>query len=64
MPGVIEIYHRGNVGALYKPSPDAGAIDEARPPFADDVIRYYGQYVAWSSPRRSKMQRRPERSSK
>lgn len=46
MPGVIEIYHRGNVGALYKPSPDAGAIDEARPPFADDVIRYYGQYVA------------------
>ncbi len=46
MPGVIEIYHRGNIGALYKPSPDAGAIDEARPPFADDVIRYYGQYVA------------------
>ena len=46
MPGVIEIYHRENVGALYKPSPDAGAIDEARPPFADDVIRYYGQYVA------------------
>ena len=46
MPGVVEIYHRGNVGALYKPSPEAGAIDEARPPFADDVIRYYGQYVA------------------
>jgi xanthine dehydrogenase YagR molybdenum-binding subunit len=46
VPGVIEIYHRGNIGALYKPSPDAGAIDEARPPFADDVIRYYGQYVA------------------
>ncbi len=46
MPGVVEIYHRGNVGALYKPSPDAGAIDEARPPFGDDVVRYYGQYVA------------------
>lgn len=46
MPGVIEIYHRGNIGALYKPSPEAGAFDEARPPFADDVIRYYGQYVA------------------
>jgi len=46
MPGVIEIFHRGNVGALHKPSPEAGMIDEARPPFADDVIRYYGQYVA------------------
>ncbi len=46
MPGVVAIYHRGNVGALYKPSPEAGAIDEARPPFADDVVRYYGQYVA------------------
>ncbi len=46
MPGVIEIYHRGNIGALYKPSPDAGAIDEARPPFADDVVSYYGQFVA------------------
>lgn len=46
MPGVIEIFHRGNIGALFKPSPDAGAIDEARPAFADDVVRYYGQYVA------------------
>lgn len=46
MPGVVEIFHRGNVGQLYKPSPEAGAIDEAQPPFADDVIRYYGQYVA------------------
>ncbi len=46
MPGVIEIFHRGNIGALYKPSPDAGAFDEARPAFANDVIRYYGQYVA------------------
>ncbi len=46
MPGVIEIYHRENVGRLYKPSPEAGAIDETRPPLNDDVIRYYGQYVA------------------
>jgi xanthine dehydrogenase YagR molybdenum-binding subunit len=46
MPGVVEIFHRANIGPLYKPSPDAGVIDEARPPFADDVIRYYGQYVA------------------
>ncbi len=46
MPGVVEIFHRGNIGKLYKPSPGAGAIDEARPAFADDTIRYYGQYVA------------------
>lgn len=46
MPGVIEIFHRGNVGALYEPSPEGGIIDEKRPPFADDEVRYYGQYVA------------------
>jgi xanthine dehydrogenase YagR molybdenum-binding subunit len=46
MPGVVEIFHRGNIGALYKPSPDSGITDEARPPFADDTVRYYGQYVA------------------
>jgi xanthine dehydrogenase YagR molybdenum-binding subunit len=45
-PGVIEVFQRSNVGKLYKPSPGAGAIDETRPPFADDVIRYYGQFVA------------------
>jgi len=45
-PGVIEVFHRGNVGKLYKPSPGAGLIDETRPPFADDMIRYYGQFVA------------------
>ncbi len=46
MPGVIEIFHRDNIPALYKSSPEAGPIDESRPPFADDTIRYYGQYVA------------------
>ncbi len=46
MPGVIEIFHRDNLPAIYKPSPEAGPIDESRPPFADDVIRYHGQYVA------------------
>ncbi|MBV9718500.1 MAG: xanthine dehydrogenase family protein molybdopterin-binding subunit [Candidatus Eremiobacteraeota bacterium] len=46
MPGVIEIFYRDNMPALYKSSPEAGPIDESRPPFADDVIRYYGQYVA------------------
>jgi xanthine dehydrogenase YagR molybdenum-binding subunit len=46
MPGVVRIFHRENVGALHEPSDDEGIIEEARPPFADDVIRYYGQYVA------------------
>ncbi len=46
MPGVIEIFHRDNIPALYKSSPEAGPIDETRPPLADDIIRYYGQYVA------------------
>ncbi|HEX3725653.1 MAG TPA: hypothetical protein VHV08_05395, partial [Pirellulales bacterium] len=49
MPGVRAILHRGNIGQLYRsvPKPDfLGICDERRPPFADDVIRYYGQYVA------------------
>lgn len=49
MPGVVAIYHRVNVGPLYRVPPSTGfslIIDEKRPPFEDDVIRYYGQYVA------------------
>ena len=49
MPGVRTILHRGNIGKLYRSvlKPDfLGLCDERRPPFADDVIRYYGQYVA------------------
>jgi xanthine dehydrogenase YagR molybdenum-binding subunit len=49
MPGVRAVIHRGNIGQLYRsvPKPDfLGICDERRPPFADDVIRYYGQYVA------------------
>ena len=41
--------HRGNIGRFYRisgNSMDTGYVDEARPPFEDDVIRYYGQYVA------------------
>jgi len=51
MPGVRLILHRGNIGKLYRSveRPDfLGICDERRPPFADDVIRYYGQYVALS----------------
>src|SRR5580658_6902581 len=49
MPGVKAVFHRGNIGKLYRTVPPAGfsgIIDEKRPPFADDTVRYYGQYVA------------------
>ena len=53
MPGVRAVYHRANIGKLFKVSVNQdfasygpGYLDENRPPFHDDVIRYYGQYIA------------------
>jgi xanthine dehydrogenase YagR molybdenum-binding subunit len=49
MPGVKAVYRRGNFGKLYRAAPPngfSGILDEKRPPFEDDTIRYYGQYVA------------------
>ncbi len=49
MPGVKAVYHHGNVGPIYRSAPPVGLsgyLDERRPPFEDNVIRYYGQYVA------------------
>jgi len=49
MPGVQAVYHRGNFGKLFRAAPPngfSGILDEKRPPFEDDTIRYYGQYVA------------------
>jgi xanthine dehydrogenase YagR molybdenum-binding subunit len=49
MPGVRAVFHRGNIGPLFRSVPAEGLyayLDERRPPFEDDVIRYYGQYVA------------------
>jgi len=49
MTGVVAVYHRANIGKLYRVPPSSGMsliVDERRPPFEDDVIRYYGQYVA------------------
>ena len=50
MPGVRAIFHRGeHRQTLPLRAEDRacdGIIDERRPPFEDDVIRYYGQYVA------------------
>jgi xanthine dehydrogenase YagR molybdenum-binding subunit len=49
MPGVRAVFHRENIGRIFRVPPNGDFsinIDEARPPFEDDIIRYYGQYVA------------------
>src|SRR4029450_13404197 len=49
MPGVRAIFHRENIGRIFRSIQGpgfAGIIDERRPPFEDDIVRYYGQYVA------------------
>jgi xanthine dehydrogenase YagR molybdenum-binding subunit len=49
MPGVKAVYHRGNIGKIFRAAPAtgfSGIIEERRPPFDDDIVRYYGQYVA------------------
>ena len=49
MPGVRTIFHRANIGKIFRSVLGKGFEDicvERRPPFEDDVVRYYGQYVA------------------
>src|SRR2546422_6601383 len=49
MPGVRAIFHRENIGKIFRSVQGPGfegICDERRPPFEDDVVRYYGQYVA------------------
>src|SRR5918996_4274805 len=49
MPGVRAIFHRRNIGKIFRSVPEPGfegICEERRPPFEDDVVRYYGQYVA------------------
>ncbi len=48
MPGVLLIFHHDNMEKVYRlfPRQDDGTISEARPPFEDDRIYYWGQYVA------------------
>ena len=46
---MLEVLTHKNIGTLYHPTPEEGMrakTDEARPPFDDEEIRYYGQYVA------------------
>src|SRR5712692_10255380 len=49
MPGVRAIFHRENIGPIFRSFPErgfGGICEERRPPFEDNVIRYYGQYIA------------------
>src|SRR2546430_5565477 len=49
MPGVRAILHRQNIGRIFRSVPGPGfegICEERRPPFEDDVVRYYGQYIA------------------
>jgi len=45
LPGVLLILHHGNIGPLYRSGPD-GRASEDRPALSDNIISYYGQYVA------------------
>jgi xanthine dehydrogenase YagR molybdenum-binding subunit len=49
MPGVRAVLHRANIGKIFRSALGEGMEGiciERRPPFDDDVVRYYGQYVA------------------
>src|SRR5580765_3423697 len=49
LPNVRAIFRRDNIGKIFRSVPGEGfegICDERRPPFEDDIVRYYGQYVA------------------
>src|SRR4029453_16405321 len=49
MPGVRAGLHRGNIRKIFRPPPAPGfdrVCLERRPPFEDDTIHYWGQYIA------------------
>src|SRR5438132_6986743 len=49
MPGVRALFHRANIGKIFRSVLGQGLegiCEERRPPFEDDVVRYYGQYIA------------------
>jgi xanthine dehydrogenase YagR molybdenum-binding subunit len=49
MPGVRAVLKRGDLIPISRITPSFGdtlMLDEPRPPFDDDIVRYYGQYVA------------------
>jgi xanthine dehydrogenase YagR molybdenum-binding subunit len=48
MPGVLLVLHHGNIKNVYRtfPHQQDGSMAESRPPFEDDEICYWGQYIA------------------
>jgi xanthine dehydrogenase YagR molybdenum-binding subunit len=49
MPGVRAIFHRANIGKIFRSALGEGMEGiciERRPPLDDDVVHYYGQYIA------------------
>jgi xanthine dehydrogenase YagR molybdenum-binding subunit len=48
MPGVLLVFHHANMDKVYRlfPHQDDANMSEARPPFEDDKIYYWGQYIA------------------
>jgi xanthine dehydrogenase YagR molybdenum-binding subunit len=48
MPGVLLVLHNGNLDGVYRTflHEDDSSMGEARPPFEDNTIYYWGQYVA------------------
>ena len=46
MPGVLLILHHGNIAPLFRVARNGGRPSESRPPLEDEVISYWGQYVA------------------
>src|SRR5262245_47842153 len=49
MSGVRAVFHRENIGKMFRSIPlenFEGICEERRPPLSDDIINYYGQYVA------------------
>lgn len=49
MPGVLAVLHHGNTEPLFRtaaPFEEDSRMSEVRPPFEDDTVYYYGQFVA------------------
>ena len=49
MPGVRAVMTRGDLPPMSRITPsfaESLMVDETRPPFDDDLVRYYGQYIA------------------
>ena len=48
MPGVVLVMRHGNMEGAFRtfPRQEDGTASEARPPFEDDKIYYWGQYIA------------------